>query len=243
MASKPDKTENPASRPSPTGSWRDEPYRRMVEEIRDYAVFLLGHGRTRGQLEPGGPAHKGVQARGNHRAALLHVLSAVRDRQALAATRAGDRRALGPLRGRGLACAQGRRALLGQRRDHRDPQSGRAAPRVLQDHPRPHRAARERGAVASERGALPNARGGRAGICNLPARSVGARRDVERGSAAHQRLRSRRDHRPPFLGVLSVRSKGAQLAPARAGGGGAPRTLRGRGAGACARTAPASGPT
>jgi len=41
MASKPDKTENPASHPSPTGSWRDEPYRRMVEEIRDYAVFLL----------------------------------------------------------------------------------------------------------------------------------------------------------------------------------------------------------
>src|SRR5258706_479477 len=39
MASKPDKTEIPASQP--TGSWRDEPYRRMVEEIRDYAVFLL----------------------------------------------------------------------------------------------------------------------------------------------------------------------------------------------------------
>jgi PAS domain S-box-containing protein len=39
MAS-PEKT--PTAPPNtPTGSWRDEPYRRMVETIRDYAVFLL----------------------------------------------------------------------------------------------------------------------------------------------------------------------------------------------------------
>jgi len=41
MASQPDKTEDPASHPPANGSWRDEPYRRMVEGIRDYAVFLL----------------------------------------------------------------------------------------------------------------------------------------------------------------------------------------------------------
>jgi PAS domain S-box-containing protein len=41
MASKPDKNESPASYAPVAGTWRDEPYRRMVEEIRDYAVFLL----------------------------------------------------------------------------------------------------------------------------------------------------------------------------------------------------------
>src|SRR2546421_8323044 len=39
MAS-PEKTPT-VSQNVPAGSWRDEPYRRMVETIRDYAVFLL----------------------------------------------------------------------------------------------------------------------------------------------------------------------------------------------------------
>src|SRR5258708_5509975 len=40
MPSHPDKPEIAAQSP-PHGSWRDEPYRRMVDAIRDYAVFLL----------------------------------------------------------------------------------------------------------------------------------------------------------------------------------------------------------
>jgi PAS domain S-box-containing protein len=45
MSLKPEKPKRPKSRqtrvPATGGTWRDEPYRRMVEGIRDYAVFLL----------------------------------------------------------------------------------------------------------------------------------------------------------------------------------------------------------
>src|SRR5947207_442578 len=40
MPSQPDKPEI-AAQPPPHSAWRDEPYRRMVDAIRDYAVFLL----------------------------------------------------------------------------------------------------------------------------------------------------------------------------------------------------------
>jgi PAS domain S-box-containing protein len=88
MASKPEKTENPASHPSPTGSCATA-YRRMVE-IRDYAAFppdTEGHVASWAR----GRAHKGYKPEeiiGRY----LHVLSSPRS-IGLAAAR------LRPLRG------------------------------------------------------------------------------------------------------------------------------------------------
>ena len=68
-------------------------------------------------------------------------------------------------------------------------------------------------------------------------------RDLEPGRRAHQGLPRRRDHRPALLDLLSAGGAGPRPARARARrprrGTAASRTR----AGACARTAPASGPT
>ena len=54
----------------------------------------------------------------------------------------------GQVRGRRLAGAQGRHALLGLRRHRPDPRRRRRAPRLRQDHARPHRATEGRGGTA-----------------------------------------------------------------------------------------------
>ena len=75
--------------------------------------------RPRRDLERGRRAHQGLPRGRDHRPALLELFYPTRTRAPAApGRRAADRRARGPLRGGGLARAQGRHALLGQRRDH-----------------------------------------------------------------------------------------------------------------------------
>ena len=77
----------------------------------------------------------------------------------------------------------------------------------------------------------------------LHARSHRAHRELESGRRGHQGLQGRGNHRPALLGVLSTRGRRARAAGARAGGGGAARAASKTKAGACARTARASGRT
>ena len=76
--------------------------------------------RARRELERRRRAHQGLHRRGDHRPALLASFYPPEDIAAGKPAwelRAGHRR--GPTRGRGLARAQGRHPLLGQRRHHR----------------------------------------------------------------------------------------------------------------------------
>ena len=89
--------------------------RLLIDSIRDYAIFMLditGHVST---WNPGRRALQGLQGRRDHRLPLLRVLSRVGRQGGQVRARAARRRADGPLRGRRLARAQGRHALLGQR--------------------------------------------------------------------------------------------------------------------------------
>ena len=96
------------------------------------------HARPAGprrHLERRGRAHQGLQGRGDHRPALLPLLPAGGHRPGLARPRTQGRRSGRPVRGRGLAVAEGRLPVLGQRRHHRP--AGRAwrTPGLLEGHP------------------------------------------------------------------------------------------------------------
>ena len=88
------------------------------------------HARHRGlhrQLERRRRAHQGLLAQRGDRQALLDVLHAGGSREGRAAACADDRGDARQVRSRGLARAQGRQSLLGERRDRRDLQRERRA--------------------------------------------------------------------------------------------------------------------
>lgn len=101
--------------------------------------------RARRELEPGRPAHLRVPRRRDHRPALLAFLSAGGRGAAQAALGTRGRHGRRPLRGGGLAPAQGRLDVLGERRHHRGARQRRSAPRLRQGGARPHRAQPLRG--------------------------------------------------------------------------------------------------
>ncbi len=177
-------------------------------------------------------AAQGLCRRRDHRQAFLRLLPAGGDRAPLAAAGAEAAARGRPARGRGLAPAQGRQPLLGRRDHHRAARRDGRAARLLQGHPRPHRAPRAARSVAPERGALPAARRERQGLRDLHARSRGTRDELERGRRAHQGLQGPRDHRPALRDVLSAGRGRKEVAGAGACHGARARTLRRRG---CAR--------
>ena len=115
-------------------------------------------------------------------------------------------------------------------------------PRLRQGHPRPHRAARARRTAAPERGAFPPDGGRRARLRHLHARSRRPHRQLEPRRADHQGLHRRGDHRPALLRLLPAgdgrRAAGRSASWRWRCATAASRTK----AGACARTAAASGP-
>ncbi len=81
----------------------EELFRRLVEGVTDYAIYMLDPERHRQQLERRRPAHQGLQAGRNRRPALLDLLHRRGPRRRRAGAQPCHRRARGPLRGRGLA--------------------------------------------------------------------------------------------------------------------------------------------
>ena len=155
----------------------------------DYAIFMLdpdGHVAT---LERRRGAHQGLHGRGDHRPALLGLLPA---RGAMARGwpehELEAARARGPLRGRGLARAQGRHALLGQRRHHGAARRRTAASlgfaKITRDLTE-RRAAR--GAAARRARSASACSRGRAGLRDLHARPRGPRDELERGRRSASR--------------------------------------------------------
>ena len=131
----------------------DARYRLLVGAITDYAIYMLDPNGRVTSWNPGAQRLKGYRPRRDHRPALLALLH--RGRPACrhaGAQRWRSRRAKGATRG-GLARAQGRQPLLGQRRHRSDPRRRRRS-RLRQDHPRPDRAPRAQLALDEAREAL-----------------------------------------------------------------------------------------
>ena len=210
----------------------------LVDSVTDYAIFLLRTRRHDRHLEPRRADPQGLRGRGDHRPALLGLLHRRRSRAGASRGGAADRRARGPLRGGGLARAQGRHALLGPRRHHRA-QAGRRARRVRQGHPGPDRPpSRRAGAARTDPRAgarqpgplpLPPAGLGRDRLRDLPARARRDGGDVERRRGAHQGLRRGRDRRPALLDLLHRRRSRARAPGGRAADRRARGPLRGGG--------------
>ena len=194
------------------------------------------------QLEPRRAEAQGLRGRGGDRPALLPLLHRGGPPPRQARGGPGDRPPPRPLRGRGLARAQGRHPLLGARGARRRARPGRHRDRLRQDHPRHDRAPGGAAGPRRERAALPPARAGRDRLRHLHARPRGQGRQLERGRAADQGLGGGGDRRPALLPLLhrgGPRRRGAasgRWSRPSGPGGSRPR------AGACARTAAASGP-
>ena len=141
---------------------RRGPLPHLVQGVRRLRHLHARSQRHRHQLERRRRAHQGLSRDGDRRPAFLALLHRGRPRGRHAGARPRDGRARGQVRGRGLARAQGRLALLGQRRHQSDPRRGRQPARLRQDHARHHRAARGgAGAGAGAGAACPGAEDGR----------------------------------------------------------------------------------
>ena len=114
-------------------------FRLLVESVRDYAIYLLDPDGTIQSWNAGAAAAQGLHGSRDRRPQLRDVLHArgSRGRQAGVAARARARRR--SRRGHRLARAQGRLAVLGERRDHDAARRERPPRRVRQGHARPHR--------------------------------------------------------------------------------------------------------
>jgi len=110
----------------------EERFRLLIEAVDDYAIFMLDTQGPRGELERRRRAHQGLSPRRDHRRAFPHLLHrrGPRPRLARGGAAAGARGR--PPGGRGTAPAQGRLALLGQRRDEADVRPSRRAARLRQ---------------------------------------------------------------------------------------------------------------
>ena len=190
-------------------------------------------------------AHQGLHAPTRSSASTSRASTRPRrSTRGLPAARAARSPRRRPLRGRGLARAQGRHAVLGQRRHHGAARRGRARcvgfAKVTRDLTERRDA---RGGAAPERGALPAAGRGRHRLRDLHARPQRPRRDLERRRGAHQGLRGRRDHRPALLDLLSAGRHARAAGPSTSCRSPPRRAASRTKAGASARTARASGPT
>ena len=96
-----------------------EQFRLLITSVRDYAIFVLDVSGPHPDVEHRRGEHQGLHGRGGDRPALRALLHRGGARSQASRVRAGGRGARRPLRGGRLARAQGRHAVLGQRRDHR----------------------------------------------------------------------------------------------------------------------------
>ena len=224
----------------PVGEKLEDRFRLLVESVKDYAIFML---------DPGGTSRPGTSARSASRATRPTRSSASTSRSSIPPEDVAAGKceleleiadARGPLRGRGLARSQGRLAVLGQRHHHGAARPERHADRLREGHPRPDRAPAR---PSEETPALSPARRERARTTRSSCSTRRPRRDLEPRRRAHQGVQGRRDHRQALLGVLSPGGRRGRQVRARARGRRRERAASRRRAGACARTARASGPT
>ena len=153
----------------------DAIFRRLVEGVRDYAIFMLDARRPHRDVERRRRAHQGLRRRRDHRPALLDVLPAGGARPRLArATSCGARPSRAASRTKAGACARTARAsgptsssprcarrtgeLLGFRRSRATSPSG----------------ASTRRRCAADEETVPPAGRGRAGLRHLHARPARA---------------------------------------------------------------------
>ena len=116
----------------------EEKLRLMIASVSDYAIFMLDPQGRVASWNPGAERIKGYREDeivGVH----FSRFFTRRGRRRRASRRASWSRPReeGRLRGRGLADAQGRLALLGERRDRADARQRGPARRLRQDHARP----------------------------------------------------------------------------------------------------------
>ena len=208
----------------------DQLFRILVEGVVDYAIYMLDTDGRVTSWNAGAERIKGYQARRDHRAAFLALLHRGGSRRRRARARAAHRAPRGQVRGRGLARAQGRHALLGERGGRRDPRPERRADRLRQDHPRHDRsrAARKQALRESER-AVPDPGPGRHRLRDLHARSGRPRDELERRRRADQGL-SRRTRSSASISrrFYTPEDRDARRARTRARDRRARRAVRGR---------------
>ena len=114
---------------------RDERLGLLVEAVSDYAIFMLDTDGRVASWNPGAERFKGYRRKeiiGKHYS-IFYTAQDVALGKPEARARGGHAR--GTDRDRGVARAQGRQPLLGQRRDHRRPRRRGPAARVRQGHP------------------------------------------------------------------------------------------------------------
>ena len=212
----------------------------------DYAIFMLDPAGIVLTWNAGAERIKGYTRRRDHRPALL--ASSTRpsaSTRGWPAARAGGARRERPLRGRGLARAQGRHALLGQRRHHRAARRRRpaasASPRSRATSPSgagtKRRCARARSASACWWRACATTRSS----CSIPTGNVAS---WNAGAAAASRATRADEIIGRHFSIFYPPEEIATGWPRTRAGDGAASTAASRTrAGACARTARASGPT
>ena len=174
----------------------------LVEGVKDYAIYMLDPEGRVTSWNAGAERIKGYKAQeiiGRHFSA-FYPQEAIAKKLAGAGARHGARARA--LRGGGRARAQGRRRVLGQRRDHAAVRPARRAARLRQGDARPDRAQARRGAGE---GRAPDQRVPR----HARARAAqSARADQQRAAPARaQRARRRRPR--------SGRAKCCSARPAR----------------------------
>ena len=122
-------------------------FERLIEGVRDCAIFMLDPSGLVVSWNPGAERIKGYSAEeivGRH----FSEFYTPEDRSSRpAGSRAAHRRDDRQVRGRGLARAQGRHEVLGQRA-HRRPAQGRSADRLCEDHARHDGTQTDAGAAA-----------------------------------------------------------------------------------------------
>ena len=164
----------------------DEPFRLLVESVKDYAIFILDPGGHVLTWNPGAERIKGYRADeiiGKHFSIFYPPEDIAAGKTERELEIAIARRSL---RGGGLARSQGRLAHLGQRHDHRASQPRGQADRLRQGHARSHRAPRGRGGDA----ALPPAGREREGLRDLHPGPGRPRRDLEPAPSASRATRA-----------------------------------------------------
>ena len=170
---------------------------RCRHRLRD--LHARSHGPRR-DVEPGREADQGLRRRGDPRSALLGLLHPRGSRSREARSHPRDAASGGPLRGRGLARAQGRIALLGQRRHHSAARRRGRRRRLREGDPRSHAPAPGRGARAESSQRSParaQRRGGGArSPPEAPPAGPGDRQPLAR-SGSRPRVRAPEHHEEP----------------------------------------------
>ncbi len=128
----------------------DGRYRRLIEAVTDYAIYMLDSTGIVSSWNPGAQRFKGYtpsEIIGQH---FSRFYTEDDSEAGDSGARARDGRADGEVRKRRLAGPQGRLPLLGPCRHRSDPQRGRRHHRLCQDHARLKRTQGGRGFAANE---------------------------------------------------------------------------------------------